>query len=323
MMMYVDLVGGLLILIFTGDLLVRGAVGLSERFGIPPIIIGLTVVAFGTSAPELVISLKAALTGAPGIAVGNVVGSNIANVLLVLGIPALIRVTEVDEEGTVRTSLFMLAVTLVFIAFCMQSPIDRLEGVVLLGLLLFFLVDSIRVAQRHRARMARIAAELETIDGVEGVPQTLWVTIAFLVIGLIGLPLGANLTVNGATEIARDWGVTEAAIGLTVVAVGTSLPELATTVMAAIRRESAVALGNVIGSNIFNILAIMGTTAAIIPVDVDPAIARFDLWIMLAAAIALLPFALAHVRIGRLAGIAMLLAYGGYITVVFSMGTVG
>ncbi|MEZ5838924.1 MAG: calcium/sodium antiporter [Hyphomicrobiales bacterium] len=320
MMPYVYLVGGLFMLMFTGDLLVRGAVGIAERFGIPAIIIGLTVVAFGTSAPELLISLKAAADGAPGIAVGNVVGSNIANVLLVLGLPALLRTTSCEEDGTIRSALFMLAVTLVFIALCMHSPLDRLDGLVLLALLVFFVVDSIRTGLRHRARRDKAAAEIETIDGVEGVPRSTWVTITFLVLGLVGLPIGASLTVDNAVIIARDWGVTDAAIGLTIVAVGTSLPELATTLMAALRRESAVAIGNVIGSNIFNILAIMGATAVIFPIDVPPAILSFDLWAMLAATIVLLPFALAHVPITRWIGLLLVAIYAGYTYLVFQMG---
>lgn len=320
MLPYVYLVAGLFVLMFTGDLLVRGAVGVAERLGIPAIIIGLTVVAFGTSAPELIVSMRAASEGAPGIAIGNAVGSNIANVLLVLGLPALFRVTECEEDGTIRSSLFMLAVTLVFIALCMHSPLDRLDGLVMLALLAFFVVDSVRTGLRHRARRARAVSEIETIDGVTGVPRSPWVTFTFLVLGLLGLPIGATLTVDNAVLIARDWGVSEAAIGLTIVAIGTSLPELATTLMAAIRREGAVALGNVIGSNIFNILAIMGGTAVLFPLEVPQAILDFDLWALLAATVALLPFALAHIPINRWIGAVMVTVYVGYIYLVFQMG---
>ncbi len=324
MMMYVYLVGGLVILLVTGDLLVRGAIGLAERFGIPPVVIGLTVVAFGTSAPELVISLKAALSGAPGIAIGNVVGSNIANSLLVLGLPAIIAATSISEEGTVRSSLFLIVVTLVFIAFCLDGPLNWFDGLVLLSLLTFFLVDSVRTVKRHRKRLAQNKArqDLETVDGIEGVPHTPWATFGFLIIGMIGLPLGARLTVDGAVAIAAAWGVTQAAIGLTVVALGTSLPEVAATLMAAFRRAGNVALGNIIGSNVFNLLAIIGTTAVVVPIPVPEQIIRVDLWMMLLATVILLPFGLFHLRVTRLIGILLVLAYAAYINMVFHFGVV-
>ncbi|MCC2112962.1 MAG: calcium/sodium antiporter, partial [Hyphomicrobiales bacterium] len=295
-----------------------------SAFGISDEAIGLTVVAVGTSLPELATTLTATLRRSSAVAIGNVVGSNIANSLLVLGLPAIVAATSISEEGTVRTSLFLIVVTLVFIAFCLNGPLNWFDGLVLLSLLTFFLVDSVRAVKRHRRRRARnqAAHDLETVDGIEGVPHSSWATFGFLIIGLIGLPLGARLTIDGAIEISAAWGVTEAAIGLTVVALGTSLPELAATLMAAIRRAGNVALGNIIGSNIFNLLAIIGTTAVVVPIPIPDQILHVDLWMMLLATAFLLPFGLFHVRVTRLIGILLALAYAVYIIMVFHYGVV-
>ena len=233
---YVSLIGGLVVLIVAGDVLVRGSVGIAEKLGIPTLVIGLTIVAFGTSAPELVISLGAALDGLPGIAVGNVVGSNIANVLAVLGLPALFAATACCENGATRNAIFMVAVTGIFIGMAFHSPISRLDGGILLLLLAVFLWDSVRATRKHRAQNAGAAA-VETgccdddtpFEEVEGVPESPALAILFVVLGMIGLPLGAHFTIEGASALARNWGVSDAVIGLTVVALGTSLPELMTS----------------------------------------------------------------------------------------------
>ncbi|GGE86668.1 calcium/sodium antiporter [Stappia taiwanensis] len=336
---YVSLIGGLVVLVVAGDVLVRGAVGIAERLGIPALVIGLTIVAFGTSAPELVISLGAAMDGLPGIAIGNVVGSNIANVLLVLGLPAIIAVTSCRETGAIRNSAFMVLITVVFIAMCFHSPISRLDGIVLLLLLGLFLWDSVRATRKHRRENGHCAdkstdAECpeedakeeeagELFEEVEGVPESPALAILFIVLGLIGLPLGAHFTIAGASALASAWGVTEAVIGLTVVALGTSLPELATSLMAAIRGHSAVALGNVIGSNVFNLLAIMGITAVVVPLGVPAEVLVLDLWVMLASALLVLAFAAMHVTIRRPSGAILSLLYCLYIFVVFQFGQVG
>ncbi|MCA1299259.1 calcium/sodium antiporter [Stappia indica] len=334
---YVSLIGGLVVLVVAGDVLVRGAVGIAERLGIPALVIGLTIVAFGTSAPELVISLGAALDGLPGIAIGNVVGSNIANVLLVLGLPAIIAVTSCRETGAIRNSAFMVLITVVFIAMCFHSPISRTDGIVLLLLLGLFLWDSVRATRKHRRENGRCAdksAEAdcpkegeeevgELYEEVEGVPESPALAILFIALGLIGLPLGAHFTIAGASALASAWGVTEAVIGLTVVALGTSLPELATSLMAAIRGHSAVALGNVIGSNVFNLLAIMGITAVVVPLGVPQEVLVLDLWVMLASALLVLAFAAMHVTIRRPSGAILSLLYCLYIFVVFQFGQVG
>ncbi|QDG76488.1 calcium/sodium antiporter [Labrenzia sp. PHM005] len=331
---YISLAGGLVVLIIAGDVLVRGAVGIAQRLGIPNLVIGLTIVAFGTSAPELVISLKAALKDAGGIAIGNVVGSNIANVLLVLGMPALIAATPCGEQGATRTAVFMVAVTLVFIALCFYSPIGLWAGLLLLALLAVFLAGSTIAARRHRrdlkaaanaagADVATDSFDEDELEDVDDVPDSVWIAIIYIVLGLVGLPLGAHFTITGATTIATAWGVSEAVIGLTVIALGTSLPELATTVMAAIRQHGGVAIGNVIGSNIFNLLAIIGITAVVVPIDVPQEVLKLDVWVMLACAVLLTALAGFKICLGKISGFVMTAAYALYIASVYMLGYAG
>ena len=289
-MVWLTLVLGLVILLLAGDLLVRGAVNVALRVGIPALIVSLTIVAFGTSAPELLISVNAVLEGVPGLAYGNVVGSNIANILMVLGVPAVLSRLHTSGFDTRKSYMTMVGVTLIFIALCFTAPLTWWHGLILLGLLAFILWDQARDAIRHRRELRAAAAEEE--EEVEGAdPGMAWWKIAvFLVLGLIGLPLGADLFVDSSVEIAEMFGVSDTVIGLTLVAIGTSLPELATTVMAAIRRQADVALGNVIGSNMFNLLAILGVTALVGPIPVDSPFQSYDLWVMLASALIIAPF---------------------------------
>ncbi|KZL21593.1 Inner membrane protein YrbG [Pseudovibrio axinellae] len=319
---YAALLGGLALLIFAGDLLVRGAVSIAQALGIPTLVIGLTIVAFGTSAPELFISLKAALDGVSGVAIGNVVGSNIANVLLVLGVPALIAATPCNESGAQRNALFMLVVSVIFTALCFMGTLNFYAGIALLALLLIFLADSVRATKKHRKENRAGCKANETEEDeldVESVPENKAIAAVFLILGLIGLPLGAQLTITGATDVASSWGVSDAVIGLTVVALGTSLPELATTVMAAIRKHSGVALGNVIGSNVFNLLAIMGITVTVIPIPVPEQILVYDIWVMLACALLLYIIAAKRLCLGKVWGICLTAAYVAYIYVVFAL----
>lgn len=301
---------GLIILLFAGDALVRGAVNLSLRLGIPALIVSLTIVAFGTSAPELLIAVSAVLEEAPGIAVGNVVGSNIANVLLVLGLPALISGLHTSTFGAKKSYVFMLAASGVFIAGAFLGPIMWIHGLIFLAVLGFILADAI-----HEARAHRRDAKSDPTTNVEGADPSMrgWKIAAFLIAGLIGLPLGAELLVEGAVDIARDLGIREAVIGLTLVAIGTSLPELATTVVAAFRRNADVAIGNVIGSNMFNVLAITGIASLVGPIPVDQTILGFDIWVMLGASIVLAPFVLMKIDMGRRVGTTLVLLYGAYI----------
>ncbi len=300
---------GLVVLILAGDALVRGAVSLSLRLGIPALIVSLTVVAFGTSAPELLIAVQAALEGAPGIALGNVIGSNIANVLLVLGVPALISGLSTSQCDTRRSYMQMLGATAVFITLCVFGPLHFWHGAILLSLLFAMLWSAARAAGK-----SRIAPE-DLGDGDVHMPG--WKIGAFLAAGLVGLPLGAHLLVEGATGIAERMGVSDAVIGLTLVAIGTSLPELATTIVAAWRRQADVALGNVIGSNMFNLLAIMGVASFFGPLQIDPVLLDYDLWVMSAAALLLLPFVFLKANIGRLFGLGFLGGYALYMVTLF------
>ncbi len=320
MMPYLMLFAGLGILLLCGDLLVRGAVGLAEKLGIPAIVIGLTIVAFGTSAPEMVVSVRAALANSPGIAVGNVVGSNIANILLVLGLPAMISATRCNQPLVVCNALYVLGASLIFIAMCFAGPLSVWHGAILLSLLTAFLVVSAFQISPAPCR-PESQEEIDAIEGVAGVPHTYPIMISFLVLGLVGLPIGAEFTVDGAQTIARSWNVSETAIGLTVVALGTTLPELATALIAVRRGESGLALGNILGSNLFNILAIMGVTAIVTPVAIPDQILYVDLWVMLAASLVIFPFALGSGVLGRVPASAFVLAYIAYVA--FSISPAG
>ena len=313
---------GLVILLLAGDALVKGAVNLSLRFGVPALIVSLTIVAFGTSAPELLISIQAILDGVPSLALGNVVGSNTANVLLVLGLPALLATMHTSECNTRKTFRFMIIATLVFIALGLRGVYDWIAGIVLLTLMAGVLYDAFRQTRKHRRadKAARAAAAADCCDDeeVEGADpdMKMWMILAYLVAGLVGLPLGAQLLVTNATIIAQTYGVSDTVIGLTLVAVGTSLPELATTVMAALRRQADVALGNVIGSNLFNLLGIIGVATLVGPIPVDPQFLQFDFWVMLASALLLLPFVYFGRDITRLWGVILTALYAAYVVAV-------
>ncbi len=304
---------GLVILLLAGDALVKGAVNLALRVGIPALIVSLTVVAFGTSAPELLISIDAILNGVPGIAVGNVVGSNVANVLLVLGIPALLATMHTSECDTRKSYVQMIAASGLFIGLCFFGVLTWISGLILLTALAAMLTHAIVEVKRHR----RNNDDELAVEGAD--PDMRWAKIAmFLALGLIGLPLGANLLVGGASAIARSFGVSETVIGLTLVAAGTSLPELATTVMAALRRQADVALGNVIGSNMFNLLGIMGVASLVGRVPIDAQFLSFDLWVMLGVSLLLIPFVFLRRDITRGWGVALTLGYVVYLVVVLA-----
>lgn len=304
--------GGFVYLLLGGDFLVRGALGLSRESSIPPVVVGLTVVAMGTSAPELMVSAFSALSGFPGIAIGNVVGSNIANVLLVIGVPVLIHSISCTEETLPRQTGLMIGVTVMFMVMCYLTPLGTIDGIILLLVLAGFLTMTVRGA----AVMPLDDAEDE-LERVLGLPGEKWSIALLVVLGMITLPLGANLAVEGAAGLAKSWGVTEAVIGLSIIALGTSLPELSTTVIAALHKSSDVALGNVVGSNLFNILLIMGFTSVLTEVPVDSHILRFDIWVMLLASVVLWMFVLARGTIGKAMGVIFLASYGAYIFAIY------
>ena len=292
---------GLVLLFGGGEALVRGAVGLSRRMGISELAIGLTVVGFGTSMPELLVSADAALGGKPGIALGNVIGSNTANILLILGLSALIAPVTGWSGAIRRDVTVMVAAAVLALALGFGGSIGRWHGAIMLVALGAYLFWTFRQSQAEPAAHEHVAES----------HSPLWLG-AFLVGGLAALFAGAHFLVEGATSVARNLGVPEAIIGLTIVAVGTSLPEMATSLVAAVRGNSAVAIGNVVGSNIFNILGILGITAIIAPLSVDPSMARFDIPVMLAVSLLLAALLLMTRRINRATGAAILLAYAGY-----------
>ncbi|TXB70114.1 calcium/sodium antiporter [Paracoccus aurantiacus] len=296
------ILAGLALLVVGGDFLVRGAVALALRLGIAPVIVGLTVLAFGTSAPELIVSVAAALGGQPGIALGNVVGSNIANVLVILGATAVIA-PVLSHDNELKTSwIYAVLASVLLILLCFAGPLIWWHGMILLTALAVTLF-----LQVSRARQG--VSDTPELHDDHAAPASIAIWLA---IGLVALPIGAKILVTGASDIARGFGISDAVIGLTLVAIGTSLPELAASVASALRGRADMALGNVIGSNLFNILAIMGVTAFFGPLDVPVEMLRFDLWFMLATTLLLGPFLLRHIAIGRIAGAALLAVYMAY-----------
>jgi cation:H+ antiporter len=298
-MEFLMVVIGLVLLLGGGEGLVRGGVAVATRMRLPMAVVGAVVLGFGTSMPEMLTSLSAALAGAPGIAIGNVLGSNIANILLILGLTAVIAPVPAGAAGIEDRVWLAIATVLGLAVIALSASVGRVEGAILLGALAVYL---------WRA-LARDAADapVPEIAGLSG-----WAIAAFLAAGLAALVGGAWLLVEGATAIAQDLGVGETVIGLTIVAVGTSLPELATSVIAARRGQAGLALGNVLGSNVFNILAILGLTAVIVPIPLPPGLSVVDL-VVVAGSAAVLLAALALGRIGRGAGVTFLALYAGYI----------
>lgn len=290
---------GLVMLFVGGEGLVRGASSVARHFNLSPMVIGLTIVGFGTSAPELLVSVQAALAGQPGISIGNVVGSNIANVLLILGVSAAISPLFIPARRLWRDLAFMLAATAIFWAMLFGGEITRLYGAILILGLLAFLAVAFLYGKIDADEDAPVENQLKA-----------W---AYTLGGLVVLVIGARLLVDNAVIIAKTFGVSEAVIGLTIVAVGTSLPELATSVIAALRRQTEIAVGNVIGSNIFNIFSIIGITALVKPIPVEPRFAMIDMPVAAAVAVGLTVAAILLNGLPRLAGVILLAIYGGYL----------
>lgn len=312
-MVYLQLAGGLLLLLAGGEALVRGGVDLARRAGVSPLMIGLTLIGFGTSTPELVTSLQAALAGSPGIAVGNVVGSNSANILLILGLAALLHPLATSRELLYRDGGAMLLAAVACVLLAAQGTLSRPIGGVLLALLLAYVVHTYRRERRVRS-VPPVAAPAEGEAVAAGRAPLRLRLCLLLVLGGLALTIGgARLLVAGTMELALTAGLSETLLGLTVVAVGTSLPELVTSLVAALRRQADIALGNVIGSNIYNILGILGATALVQPIPVPAEILRLDVWVMLAATLALLIVAAARGRIGRVEGALLLSSYLVYL----------
>lgn len=308
---------GLTILVLAGDSLVRGAVNVSLRLGVPALIVSLTIVAIGTSAPEMLIAIQAVIEHAPGLAVGNVVGSNTANVLLVLGVPAMLAGLKTSDCDTRQSFVQMAVAMLVFVVVVFLQPVTWIHGVFLLGLFAAIMVIAIHNARVHRRSNARNRDETEEPE--EADPSMSWRRIGvYVVLGMVGLPLGAHLLVDGATAIARSYSISETVIGLTLVAVGTSLPELATTVSAALRRQADVAIGNVIGSNIANLLAIIGVASFFGDIPVSQQVLSFDLWVMVGSGLLLFPFVFLGLNLNRVWGVVLTGLYVAYVGFVLS-----
>ena len=314
-MMYFLVVGGFVLLLVGAEIMLRGAIGLADKFGISKLVVGMTVVAFGTSAPELLVSLNASLSGSSGLAIGNVVGSNVANILLVLGVAGLLMPITNEPGALKRDGWMLLLGTGLFMALSYRGEIDLIGGLVLLAYFIGFLVYSY-MREKQGVDAAGEMYEHE-VDEIEGVPHSLLKIMVFLVIGFAGLIYGADILVEGGVAIARTFGVDEAVVGLTVIAFGTSLPELAASVVAAIRKHADVAVGNVVGSNIFNVVGIVGVVAVITPMEVPARVVNFDIWIMAAATLILMPYMIGRrEQLGRLEAGLFFAAYLIYIAAI-------
>ncbi|WP_085852324.1 calcium/sodium antiporter [Palleronia marisminoris] len=302
-MLVLTLILGLVLLVAGGEALVRGAVALANRLGVSPLLIGLTVVGFGTSTPELVTSLQAAFAGAPGLAVGNIVGSNIANILLILGVAAMLSPVAVSRDAFRRDGGALILATVATTVIVVTGVLGRVGGAVLLGGLIAYIV----VAYRMDRKTPTPPQDELTIE------MPLWRASLYAVGGIALTILGARFLVSSATEIATAAGVSDTLVGLTIVAVGTSLPELVTAVMAAIRKQGDIAFGNVLGSNIYNVLGILGVTALARPLEVPAEIANFDIWVMGAATLILAAVAITGWKVTRGEGAGLVALYAAYI----------
>ena len=309
-------IGGLALLLFGGEVLIRGAVGLAKRAGISPFIVGLTIIGFGTSAPEVVVSVDAALSGSPGIAVGNVIGSNVANILLIVGAAALLCPLAVHPDALKRDGTMMAFATVLFIAIALMGTATWYHGVISITVLVAYLAYSIWSDRQGNDAVAQMHSdEGELLQS--GLPDKLWVMLLALGIGLVALVAGSRFAVIGASAIAREAGISEEVIGITLVAFGTSLPELATAMVAAARKQADVCIGNVIGSNIFNLLGITGAAAIAAPLPFAASVVSFDIWVLLAVTVLFMWFMLTGRRIQRWEGFVLLLLYFTYISLHF------
>jgi cation:H+ antiporter len=308
--------GGLIFLATGGELLVRGASRLAALAGISPLVIGLTVVSFGTSSPELAVSIQASLAGKSDIAVGNVVGSNIFNILFILGACALVSPLVVAVQLIRREVPFMIAVSLLLIGQAFDGAISWFDGFILFSLLIGYIIWSIYASRQEREE---VIAEYAQEFGSTKLPaqqrgMVLLLNIGLIVVGLVLLAIGSDWLVEGATSLARAFGVSDVVIGLTIVAAGTSLPEVVASIVATLKRERDIAIGNAIGSNIFNILGILGLSALVTPggLTVAPSVVAFDLPVMIAVAFAALPIFISGLSINRWEGLLFLAYYVAY-----------
>lgn len=307
---FVFLVAGLVILFFGGELTLRGAVGLARFLGVSAAVIGLTVVGFGTSAPELVVTVQAALANKSGLAIGNVVGSNISNLMLILGAGAIIWPLTCTANAARRDAGMMVGSAALLVGLGMLGMIVWWHGIIMVAALLLYLGWTYI---KDKTDQASRALHEEEAEELENAPTKLPIILAFTVLGLAGLVLGADLMVRGAIGIAKSFGIRESIIGLSIVALGTSLPELAATVVAALRRHTDLAIANVMGSCVFNVLSILGITSMVATLTIEPAIRDIDLWIMFGVSVVLTVVLIWKARINRAFGTVLLLGYCAYV----------
>ena len=295
---------GLFLLIIGAEYAVKGSVAIANKLKIPMIIVGLTVVALGTSLPEFVVSVKAALTGSAGISIGNVVGSNIANVLLILGCAALFYPIKCRRRIFLKNYKFLFLVNVIFVAFALTGKFVLWQGMIMLGLLLAFIYHNYKNANKT------VVSE----DSLSPIANKNWFYVtAVTVAGLVAIMYGADFLVKGASNIAKIFGVSDEVIGLTIVAIGTSLPELATTIVAALKKQNDVALGNIIGSNIWNIVFIMGFTSVVTDVKVPTQFMYYDIWVMFLSTVLLYPVMMTKARMNRIEGTVFVIVYTMYL----------
>jgi cation:H+ antiporter len=317
------LFAGLALLVIGGELLVRGAVRTAECFNVSPLLIGITLVGFGTSTPELVTSVQAALIGSPGIAVGNIVGSNIANILLILGVAALIRPIGVASQTLKRDGGVVLGSALLFVLAAYTIGLVRIVGVVFVAVLGAYLVYAYRQERKQEPEHTAAFTRVEAVGAVDPALKpghrprrallAVALPLAIAIVGLVIVVLGGRVLVDAAVDLARLVGISEEVIGLTIVAVGTSTPELVTSLVAAARRQPEVAVGNVLGSNVYNLMGIGGLTALIAPTPVPEQIARIDAPFMLGVSVLMVWFAWTSKSVSRVEGAVFLAFYAGYI----------
>lgn len=302
---------GLVLLYYGAEWLVRGASELAIRFGISPLVVGLTVVAFGTSAPELVVSVKANLDGAGGMAVGNVVGSNICNIGLVLGVGAAIFPLAIRRQVIRREMPVLLGATVVFLVLMWDGSLNRWESAILFAGIIWYVLSSLAAAHQEDLEINEDVPD-EIIEAAKtGGPKRVWLNLFLIVLGAVILVVGADLMVTGGENIARSFGVSEAIIGLTLFAFGTSLPELATSVVAALRKHGDIIVGNAVGSCIFNLLAVLGLAGLVAPLDGD-GVTAVHLGVMLGATVILMPMMWHRMKLDRWEGILLAVGYLGF-----------
>ncbi|MBF6623690.1 MAG: calcium/sodium antiporter [Pseudomonas stutzeri] len=313
-MTFVYLIAGLVLLVAGAEVLVRGAAKLAAQFGIPPLVIGLTVVAFGTSAPETAVSVQAAINGSGDLAIGNVIGSNIANVLLILGLTALVAPLIVSRQLIRLDVPIMIGASLVTYALAWDGSLSRLDGALLFAAVVAYTLFLVISSRREKAAEAddEFAKEFGLDEPAK--PYAGLINAGLVIAGLVLLVLGSNFLVEGAVELARALGLSELVIGLTVIAIGTSLPELATSILAAIRGERDIAVGNIVGSNIFNLLCVLGLASLVSPqaIAVSANALAFDFPVMIAVAVACLPIFFAGYTINRWEGLLFIAYYIAY-----------